>query len=133
MTWWPLLANSWSLLHCLLGYSCTSALFAQARDKIAAEEADMAARIAYEVKTEFEREAAARAAAKQALVTFLAGNEEHKKVKEAEKERQRLEDLEYMRKYEEILDKQQKERLARLARLQEWQVRSDGSIAAAVQ
>lgn len=83
----------------------------------------MAARIAYEVKTEFEKEAAAKAAAKQALVAFLAGNEEHKKIKEAEKERQRKEDLDYMRQYEEILDKQQKERLARLEKLKVWQVR----------
>lgn len=83
----------------------------------------MAARIAYEVKAEFEKEAAAKAAAKQALITFLAGNEEHKKCKEAEKERQKQEDLDYMRRYEEILEKQQKERLARLEKLKEWQVR----------
>lgn len=83
----------------------------------------MAARIAYDVKAEFEKEAAAKAAAKQALMDFLAGNEEHKTIKEAEKERQRLEDLDYMRQYEEILDKQQKDRLARLQKLKAWQVR----------
>lgn len=82
----------------------------------------MAARMAYEVKEEFEKEFAAKAAAKQALVEFLAGNEEYKKAKEAEKERQRQEDLDYMRQYEEILEKQQKERLARLEKLKEWQV-----------
>lgn len=94
----------------------------QAKEKIEAEEADMAARIAYEVKAEFEKEAAAKAAAKQALVAFLAGNEVHKKAKEAEKERQRQEDLDYMRQYEEILDKQQKQRIARLEKLKAWQV-----------
>lgn len=95
----------------------------QARDEIARDEAETAARIAYEVKAEFEREAAERASAKQALVAYLAGNEENKKVRALAAEQQRLEDLEYMRKYEEILDKQQKERLARLEKLQEWQVR----------
>ena len=95
----------------------------QARAKRDAEEAEMAARIAYEVKTEFEREEAARVAAKQALVAYLAGNEENKKLRAAEKERVKAEDLEYMRLYDEILQKQQKERAARLAKLQEWQVR----------
>lgn len=95
----------------------------QARDEIARDEAETAARIAFEVKAEFEREAAERAAAKHALVAYLAGNEENKKLRAAAAEKQRLEDLDYMRQYEEILDKQQKERLARLEKLQEWQVR----------
>lgn len=82
----------------------------------------MAARIAYEVKCEFEKEEAARCAAKKALVEYLAGNEENKKLRELEKERVRAEDIEYMKKYEEILDKQQKERLARLEKLKDWQV-----------
>jgi hypothetical protein len=82
----------------------------------------MAARIAYDVKAEFDMETAAKAASKEALMAFLAGNEEHKKAKEAEKERQRQEDLDYMRQYEEILEKQQKERLARLQKLKAWQV-----------
>lgn len=97
--------------------------FIQARDEIARDEAETAARIAYEVKAEFEREAEQRSAAKQALVAYLEGNEENKKLRAVAAEQQRLEDLEYMRKYEEILDKQQKERLARLEKLQEWQVR----------
>jgi hypothetical protein len=74
------------------------------------------------VRTEFEKEEATRKAAKQSLVAYLAGNEENKKLKTAEREKQRLEDLEYMRKYEDILDKQQKERLERLQKLKEWQV-----------
>jgi hypothetical protein len=82
----------------------------------------MAKRIAYEVKTEFEKEESARKAAKESLVTYLAGNEENKKAKAAEKERQRSEDLEYMRKYEQILNKQQKDRLERLQKLKAWQV-----------
>lgn len=81
------------------------------------------------MKAEFEREAQERAAAKQALVTYLEGNEENKKLRAAAAEQQRLEDLEYMRKYEEILDKQQKERLARLEKLQEWQVRRRPTVA----
>lgn len=94
----------------------------QAREEIARDEAETAARIAFEVKAEFEREAAERSSAKQALVAYLAGNEENKKLRAVAAEQQRLEDLEYMKKYEEILDKQQKERLARLEKLQEWQV-----------
>ena len=81
-----------------------------------------AARIAYEVKTEFEKEEAARAVSKKALVAYLAGNEDNKALRVAEKERVRVEDLEYMRKYDEILQKQQCERVARLQKLQEWQV-----------
>ena len=95
----------------------------QAKEKCAKEEAEMAARIAYEVKCEFEKEEAARRAAKEALVEYLAGNEENKKLREIEKQRVQAEDIEYMKKYEAILDKQQKERLARLEKLQEWQVR----------
>lgn len=82
----------------------------------------MAQRIAYEVRCEFEKEEAARVTAKGALVEFLAGNEVTKRAKEAEKVRQQEEDLDYMRQYEEILDKQQKERLARLEKLKQWQV-----------
>ena len=96
----------------------------QARRKRAAEEADEAARLAHDVKAEFAREAAARDEAKAALVTYLRGNEENKRLREAEKARQQAEDLEYMRKFEAILDKQQAERAARLAKLQEWQARA---------
>ena len=98
----------------------------QARAKRAAEETEAAQRIAYEVRCEFEKEEAARVAAKGALVEFLAGNEVHKRAKEAEKARQQEEDLEYMRQYEAILDKQQQERLARLEKLKQWQVRCGG-------
>eukprot|EP00892_Ulva_mutabilis_P000621 jgi/Ulvmu1/1055/UM105_0013.1 len=101
----------------------------RARNEVARDEAETAARIAYEVKAEFEREAAERASAKQALVTYLAGNEENKKLRAAAAEQQRLEDLEYMRQYEEILDKQQKERLARLEKLQEWQDKNESKAA----
>ena len=94
----------------------------QAHEKREAEELQQAARIAYEVKTEFEKEEAARAVSKKALVAYLAGNEDNKALRVAEKERMRIEDLEYMRKYDEILQKQQLERLARLQKLQEWQV-----------
>jgi hypothetical protein len=94
----------------------------QAREKLEAEEAELAARTAYEVKVEFEKEAEGKAAAKKALMEFLAGNEEYKKRKEAEKERQRQEDLHHMRQYEEILEKQQKERLTRIEKLKAWQV-----------
>lgn len=43
--------------------------------QIKAEEADLAARIAYETRTELEREEAERTQAKTSLVQFLAGNE----------------------------------------------------------
>jgi hypothetical protein len=94
----------------------------QVQEKCAKEEADMAARIAFDVKCEFEKEEASRLAAKKALVAYLAGNEDSKKLREDEKQRRRAEDIEDMRKYEEVFDKQEKERLSRLAKLQEWQV-----------
>ena len=43
--------------------------------QIKAEEADLAARIAYETRAELEREEAERTQAKTSLVQFLAGNE----------------------------------------------------------
>ena len=43
----------------------------KAAERRAAEEADLAARLAHEAKSEFEREAAARAEAKGALKAFL--------------------------------------------------------------
>lgn len=47
------------------------ALTAQASDKRAAEEADLAARLAHEAREEFEKEESARREAKEALKAFL--------------------------------------------------------------
>jgi hypothetical protein len=43
----------------------------QAAEKLAAEDAELAARLAYEAKCEFEAEEAQRKAEKEALKTFL--------------------------------------------------------------
>lgn len=96
----------------------------QAKAKKEREEADTAARIAWEVKEEFERQEAARVKAKKDLITFFAENEVYKQYKVEEKKKQIEEDLNYMKLYEEILDKQERERTDRLEKLKIWQVRS---------
>ena len=99
----------------------TAVTCVQAKAKIAAEDADMAARIAWQVKTEFDKEAATRAESKKALVEYLKGNEIHKIQKDCAKQKQVEEDVRFMKLYEEILAKQERERQVRLDKLAEWQ------------
>lgn len=49
----------------------SACIILQAEDRRAAEEAELAARLAYEARTEFEREEQQRKEAKEALKTFL--------------------------------------------------------------
>ncbi|KAI7839562.1 hypothetical protein COHA_006689 [Chlorella ohadii] len=72
------------------------------RKAVAAElkklaEEEMSARIALDLKRQMEAEAAAKAKAKEDLKAFLLSNEVNKKIKEKEAEKERLQDLEYMR------------------------------------
>ncbi|PRW32605.1 flagellar associated [Chlorella sorokiniana] len=85
------------------------------RKAVAAElkklaEEEMSTRIALDLKRQMEAEAAAKAKAKEDLKAFLLSNEVNKKIKEEEAEKERLQDLEYMRQQAAQLDKQERER-----------------------
>lgn len=111
--------SSWTELLVLT--NATSRVQAKAEKE--REEADAAARIAWEVKEEFETQEAARLKAKRDLVTFFAENEIYKQYKVEERKKKIEEDFRYMKLYEEILDKQERERTDRLEKLKIWQVR----------
>eukprot|EP00200_Dunaliella_tertiolecta_P006113 CAMPEP_0202339238 /NCGR_PEP_ID=MMETSP1126-20121109/1188_1 /ASSEMBLY_ACC=CAM_ASM_000457 /TAXON_ID=3047 /ORGANISM="Dunaliella tertiolecta, Strain CCMP1320" /LENGTH=477 /DNA_ID=CAMNT_0048929765 /DNA_START=229 /DNA_END=1662 /DNA_ORIENTATION=- len=83
---------------------------------IRADEDEMAARLAYETKTELDREEANRVAAKNALKQYLLQNEANKAIKQRAKEAQWEEDAYYKKAWEEVLDKQEKDRVERLKR-----------------
>eukprot|EP00983_Pelagomonas_calceolata_P029641 928703-Pelagomonas_calceolata.AAC.5 len=80
---------------------------------IRADEDEMAARLAYETKTELDREEANRVAAKNALKQYLLQNEANKAIKQRAKEAQWEEDAYYKKAWEEVLDKQEKDRVER--------------------
>eukprot|EP00798_Chlamydomonas_sp_ICE-L_P028397 gene28397-31533_t len=80
------------------------------RNKTAQEEYKAAANLAYETQREVETEEAQRNAAKHALKSFLLQNESNKQVKEQTKQKTYEEDKQFTVKWEEILDKQEKDR-----------------------
>jgi len=84
--------------------------------RVRAEEEEMAARIAYETRSEFEKEEATRVAAKVALKEYLLSNEVNKKLKEEAKHKAWEEDQYYKEAWEAVLDKQERERKERLTR-----------------
>jgi len=89
----------------------------RAIETVRAEEEDMAARIAYQTRTEFEAEEEARLSAKKALKDYLLSNETNKKLKEEAKQKAWAEDKAFKAAWEAILDKQERERAERLIKL----------------
>ncbi|KAF5828800.1 hypothetical protein DUNSADRAFT_17079 [Dunaliella salina] len=83
---------------------------------IRADEDEMAARLAYETKTELDKEEARRMHEKNVLRQYLLQNEENKAIKQREKEAQWEEDAHYKKAWEEVLEKQEKDRVERLKR-----------------
>lgn len=94
-----------------------------ALEKRRKEDEALAARIAYETRTEFEKEEAERMRAKQALKDYLLQNEDNKKLREDQKQAQWQLDKRYMEQYAAMLDKQEQERLTRLEKLKAVQAR----------
>lgn len=84
--------------------------------RVRAEDDVMASRIAYETRSEFEKEEAQRLEAKTALRDFMAKNEENKAIKAAMKQAQAEEDAYYQQAWRDVLDKQDRERTERLQR-----------------
>eukprot|EP00879_Flechtneria_rotunda_P015380 GHRR01016079.1.p1 GENE.GHRR01016079.1~~GHRR01016079.1.p1 ORF type:complete len:262 (+),score=105.62 GHRR01016079.1:1221-2006(+) len=116
-------------LCCLL---CTFVLQRKrlAEQKRAAEESELAAKLAYEARTEADKEEAERKAAKQALKTFLLNNETLKVIKEDAKQKEWAADKAIMQEYAAQLDKQEAARKAQVEKLKEWQAVQEKEAAA---
>ncbi|MEW5316249.1 MAG: hypothetical protein WDW38_007630 [Sanguina aurantia] len=89
------------------------------------EEDALASKIAFETRTEFEREEARRQAARAALKESMVQNENNKVVKHQAKIRAWEEDQVYKLQWEAILDKQERERTSRLERLKVLQSKQE--------
>ncbi|KAL6752390.1 hypothetical protein V8C86DRAFT_2755377 [Haematococcus lacustris] len=92
--------------------------------RLRSEESDMAARISYDTKQEFKKAEELRAQAKVNLKEYMQSSESLKLSKQQAKEAACQEDLHYKAAWEAQLNKQEKDRLDRLARTKAQQERT---------
>eukprot|EP00775_Hariotina_reticulata_P009578 gene9578-9740_t len=90
----------------------------------------LAARVAYEAKSEFEKEEADRKAAKEALKAFLMNNESLKLIKEQAKQAEWAADQAVMAEYAAQMEKQEAARKAQLEKIKAWQAAQEREAAA---
>lgn len=91
----------------------------RAKELAEMEDREAAAKLAYEAQQELLKEERERVEAKEALTTFLHGNEANKKLREEAKKKEHDLDEKYAKEWNEIIERQEKERTARLEKAKE--------------
>ena len=89
------------------------------KEQVEREETERAEKMAYAAQQELFKEEKDRHEAKHALTTFLLGNEANKAIREQEKVKMGVLEAKYAKEWNEILDRQERERTHRLEKAKE--------------